>query len=146
MTNQTNQTTEKEVRYEVEQTSNIGVNTHSVYDNKTETWFHDNDATSAWPEAHALELAATLNALTATNQTETNQAGERTRIEIGSRVRCNHLFAAAFEGQEGSITDTRIDTFGKRLWTITFDTPTPAATNWPPCKTLAAEADCYERL
>jgi len=81
-----------------------------------------------------------------TNQTENKSAGERTRIEIGSRVRCNHLFAAAFEGQEGNITGTRIDVFGKRLWTITFDTPTPAATNWPPCETLSAEAGCYERL
>jgi hypothetical protein len=68
------------------------------------------------------------------------------KIGIGSRVKCNSYFAAAFEGQTGTITDTRIDTFGKRLCTVTFDTPTPAATNWPPCETLAAEANCYELL
>jgi len=68
------------------------------------------------------------------------------KIQIGSRVKCGEGFAYAFKGQTGTITDTRIDTFGKRLWTITFDTPTPAATNWTPCETLAAEANCYEPL
>lgn len=73
-----------------------------------------------------------------------NKSDAVKQIGIGSRVRCNKLFAAAFEGQEGTITHTRIDTFGERLWTITFDTPTPAATNWTPCETLAASADCYD--
>lgn len=67
-------------------------------------------------------------------------------IKIGSRVRCNKGFAFAFEGQEGTITDVRTDGFGDELWIVTFDTPTPAATHWTPCKTLAATADCYDIL
>ncbi len=66
------------------------------------------------------------------------------QIKIGSRVRCNKGFAWAFEGQKGTIESVRTDTFGEELWTVRFDTPTPAATNWTPLQTLAASADCYD--
>lgn len=83
-----------------------------------------------------------------TTQTNATRPAEVTQdqINIGSRVQCNHYFAAAFEGQTGTITDVRTDVFGERLWTVTFDTPTPAATNWEPLKTLAASAKCYNLI
>lgn len=65
---------------------------------------------------------------------------------IGSRVRCNSGFAWAFEGQTGTITASRECPLDGTLWTVTFDTPTAPATNWEPCKTLAATQSCYELI
>jgi len=80
------------------------------------------------------------------DKSRTLQSNRLDTLCIGARVRCNSGFAAAFEGQEGTITDTRQSVIDGRLWVIKFDTPTAAAAGWPALETLAAPAYCYDLI
>lgn len=58
---------------------------------------------------------------------------------IGTRVKFNDRVAFAFVGQVGTVTSHRESTVDGTLNIVTLDTPTPAATHWTPCETLAVQ-------
>jgi hypothetical protein len=71
---------------------------------------------------------------------------EKPRIQIGSRVRCNRNFAAAYVGKTGTIISVRHSAVDGQLYVIRLDEPTAAADSWPKLETLGATADSYELL
>lgn len=52
----------KKRRYEVEQTSNISQDSHSVFDTKKKRWYKTGAGESAWPKYEAQMIAENLEA------------------------------------------------------------------------------------